>query len=149
MQQNKKHNWAKTIIKGLTACIISMFVSISLSTMVLATEGKVIQPPIIPSGSTEGDGASKLYLPHDTSGETNQNYFEKQLLPGIATTIISITGGLALVFVIISGIQMLTAFGNGEAFTKARNTLVYAIVGLLIASLSYAIVTIIASINPQ
>lgn len=137
-------NKLKKIYAGFFTLIISTVFFVSFTGTSIAQNGKVTQPPIIPQDSTD---QGKLYIPHDTSGGTNKTYLENQLLPGIATTIIGITGGLALVFVIISGIQMLTSYGNTEAFTKARNTLIYALGGLVVASLSYAIVRIIASIN--
>lgn len=143
MKQIHKNKLAK-IFTGILTLIISMGFYVGFMGTALAQDGKVTQPPIIPQDSTD---QGKLYIPHDTSGGTNKTYLENQLLPGIATTIIGITGGLALVFVIISGIQMLTSYGSPEAFTKARNTLIYALGGLVLASLSYAIVRIIASIN--
>lgn len=108
--------------------------------------GKVTQPPIIPVGSTSNQ---KLYLPHDTSQDSNMNYVQNRLLPGIATMIIGITGGLALLFVIISGIQLLTSYGDSAAAEKAKKTLTYALAGVVIAGLSYAIVAIVGSISVQ
>ncbi|MCC6643704.1 hypothetical protein IT411_03055 [Candidatus Peregrinibacteria bacterium] len=105
------------------------------------SKGTVTVPPIIPNNQTG------LLLPHDTSNDTNKNYLQNRLLPGIAGVIIGITGGVALVFVIFSGIQMLTSNGNPDAVGKAKKTLIYALVGILIATLSYGIVAIVASIT--
>jgi len=54
---------------------------------------------------------------------------------------------MAFLFIIIGGIQILTAYGNDEKITNAKKTIQYAIVGLLIALLSYAIVSIIGGLN--
>lgn len=54
---------------------------------------------------------------------------------------------MAVLFIIIGGIQILTAYGSDEKISSAKKTITYAIVGLLIAILSYAIVTIISSIQ--
>ncbi|MCC7432948.1 hypothetical protein IT412_05510, partial [Candidatus Peregrinibacteria bacterium] len=77
----------------------------------------------------------------------NKTYLQNRLLPSIANVIISITGGLSLLFAIVSGIQMLTAYGNSDQATAARKTLTFALVGLVISALSYGIVAIIASIT--
>lgn len=134
------------IKKILSLALISLYFCVSLA---LVVEAQTDPPPIIPTGSTTGSGAKKLYIPHNTDNQTNKTYLENQLLPGIAATIIGIVGGLSLLFVIISGIQFLTSYGNGDAMSKAKNTLTWAIIGIIVASLSYAIVRIISTINPQ
>lgn len=141
----------------LTSLVISIF-TVMASSAVLADPpppagapasgdtpvGTVTQPKIIPEGGTD---TAKLYLPHDTSNVGNKTYIQNSLLPGIAATIIGFTGGLALLFVVISGIQYLTAYGDPGIADKAKKTLTYALVGLILAGLSYAIVAIIATIN--
>ncbi len=107
--------------------------------------GIVTQPPIIPKGAIPS--GTKLYLPHDTTNTGNKTYLQNTLLPGIASTIIGITGGLALVFVVISGIQYLTAYGDSTVADKAKKTLTYALIGVVVAGLSYAIVAILSTIN--
>lgn len=107
--------------------------------------GIVTQPPIIPKGAIPS--GTKLYLPHDTTNTGNKTYLQNTLLPGIASTIIGITGGLALVFVVISGIQYLTAYGDSTVADKAKKTLTFALIGVILAGLSYAIVAIISTIN--
>ncbi len=106
--------------------------------------GKITQPDIIPLGATSN---TKLYLPHNTSKESNMTYVQNRLLPGITTMIISLTGGLSLVFVIISGIRLLVSYADSSALENAKKTLTYALAGLVISGLSYAIVAIIASIK--
>lgn len=50
-------------------------------------------------------------------------------------------GALAFVFVIWGGILFVTSGGDAEKTTKARNTLLYAIIGIVVVVLAYAIVT--------
>ena len=97
--------------------------------------------PIIPEGVDEN-----LLLPH-TSGDNEESTLTQELLPGITRTVIAAAGALALLFVIIGGIQMLTAYGNDEKITQAKKTMTYALLGLLIAILSYAVVSIISAID--
>ena len=114
--------------------------------------------PIIPAGTYDqiktdnnkpdgqpADKISTLKLPG--AGKDQGRALGNEVLPNITKTVIAITGGLALLFLIISGIQLLTAFGNEERVTAAKKTLAYSLIGLLIATLSYAIVQIIVSIN--
>lgn len=49
-------------------------------------------------------------------------------------------GITSVIVIIVSGFTYVTADGKQEQITKAKNTLTYAIVGLVIAILAYAIV---------
>jgi hypothetical protein len=143
MKKNSPHNRAKL----LKILLISMYLIVSFSICGLAqgSDATVTQPDIIPKGVLTTE--QKLYLPYNSSGESTKGYVENRLLPGIASSIIGITGGVALVISIISGIMMLVSFGNTDTFGKARKTLIYALGGVVVAGLSYAILKIIASIK--
>ena len=52
-------------------------------------------------------------------------------------------GVLAVIMIIVAGVQMITSAGDPGAVTKAKRTLVYSIVGLIVAVLAYAIVNFI------
>ena len=52
-------------------------------------------------------------------------------------------GIVAVVMIIVSGIQMTTSAGDPGAVKKAKNTLTWSIVGLLIMILAYAIVNFV------
>lgn len=54
---------------------------------------------------------------------------------------------VAVIFIIVGGVQMILAFGNEEAVGKAKKTLIWAFIGLAIAILSVAMVRIISNIN--
>jgi cobalamin synthase len=102
------------------------------------------RPPIIP---TQAESQETLLIPKSPTGAAEETYFTTRFLPQITTTIIAMAGVTAVLFMIIGGIQILTAYGNDEKIGKAKKTITFAIVGLLVAILSYAIVMIISSIN--
>lgn len=109
-------------------------------------------PPIIPVGTNTqqnpgGIPISTLVLPGAGIDNSKPTTLWENVLPTITNTVITLTGGLSLLFTIISGIQVLTAYGNEEKIGAAKKTLTWALLGLLIAILSYAIVQIIISIN--
>lgn len=66
---------------------------------------------------------------------------------GIITTIINIllfiVGALAVIMLIIGGLRYTISGGNASAVTAAKNTILYAIVGLVIAFLAFAVVNFI------
>jgi Type IV secretion system pilin len=55
-----------------------------------------------------------------------------------------LVGSLALIFIIVAGIQMALSAGNSSRFAHARETLLYAVVGLCVALAGYAIISFIA-----
>lgn len=120
--------------------LLSLILLFNLS--IFATSFAQTPPPIIPVGNNQ-----KLLLPHNTSAESQKNYLNNRLLPGIAATIIALTGGLSLLFMVVAGIFLLTSYGNPERAAAAKKTITYALAGIIISGLSYGIVAIIASIN--
>ncbi len=63
---------------------------------------------------------------------------------GIFTTIINVllfvVGALSVVMVIVGGLRYVVSGGNSAAVTGAKNTIMYAIVGIIVAFLAYAAV---------
>jgi hypothetical protein len=104
------------------------------------------RPPIIPAGSESTDA---LKIPHTPAGQVEEQYIGGSLLPSITRTVIAAAAATAVLFIIIGGIQILTAYGADDKVGKGKKTITWAIVGLLISILSYAIVTIISSIKLQ
>lgn len=62
------------------------------------------------------------------------------LINTIVNLMIFFIGVVAVIVIIVSGFTYVTSNGNKEQVTKAKNTLTYAIVGLVVAILAYAIV---------
>jgi hypothetical protein len=58
----------------------------------------------------------------------------------IVNALLFITGAAAVVVIIIGGIQFVLSQGNSANVAKAKNTITYAVIGLVVAFLAYAIV---------
>lgn len=57
----------------------------------------------------------------------------------IITWLLYIAGVLAFIFLVVSGISYITAGGNAEQSKKAQQGLINAIIGIIIITLSFAI----------
>ena len=57
--------------------------------------------------------------------------------------ILIIAGFLTVIIIVISGIQFITSGGNPEAAAAARGRLTYAVVGLIIILLAFALLQVI------
>lgn len=58
----------------------------------------------------------------------------------VVNTMLFIVGVLAVIMIIYSGIRYTTSGGNSNSVTAAKNTLIYSIVGLVVAIIAYALV---------
>jgi len=68
-------------------------------------------------------------------------------LNGIFTTISNLLlftiGALSVLMIIVGGIRYVLSAGKEASVTKAKNTVLYAIIGLIVALLSYAVINFV------
>lgn len=64
-------------------------------------------------------------------------------ITGIVNILLYLLGAISVLVIIISGIYYVTSMGDSAAITRAKNTLLYAVIGLVVALLAYAIVNFI------
>ncbi len=81
------------------------------------------------------------------AGCENNNTNQSSDLPiGLISPILGVAGLLAVVFIVYGGIQLTTSAGNASKAAKAKNTIMYAVIGLVIVMLACAIVSFIVKI---
>lgn len=66
-----------------------------------------------------------------------------ELLGMVINAFLILAGTVAVLFIIVGGFQYVSSAGNPESVQKAKNTILYAVVGLIVVILSYAIVNFI------
>ena len=67
----------------------------------------------------------------------------------VTNTILYIVGIIAVIMLIIGGIRYVTSGGDAKKVTDAKNTVLYAIIGLVISLLAFAIVNFVISALPS
>ncbi len=67
----------------------------------------------------------------------------EQVINAILTPVWQVFIGLAVIMIIISGILFLTAAGNAEKVTQARNAFLWGIVGIVVGIIAFSIVAIV------
>ncbi|MBR2839976.1 hypothetical protein IKE82_01440 [Candidatus Saccharibacteria bacterium] len=72
----------------------------------------------------------------------NQNQIV-DTITGILNGIIGVSGLIAVIFVVIGGINYITSTGDSNKLEKARKTILYAAIGLVITVLAFAIVNFV------
>lgn len=61
----------------------------------------------------------------------------------ITNVLLFILGAISVIMIIIGGLRYVISGGNSANVTAAKNTILYAIVGVIIALLSYAIINFV------
>lgn len=61
----------------------------------------------------------------------------------IINTLLIVLGMIAVVMIVIGGIRYTTSNGDSSAIKGAKDTILYAVVGLIVAIMSYAIVNFV------
>lgn len=97
------------------------------------TPTTIPKPDLLPGPDIEASGARKSLV--DT------------ILPYFGVAMVGIVGTASLLFLLVAGVRFSMAYGNDEAIQKAKDQAMYALVGLVLAILSYAIVRIITNIK--
>lgn len=86
------------------------------------------------TGETVWDGAA-CADPNDGDGATLPEMFKN-----IINAALYIIGAVSVLMIIYGGIRYTISAGNATNVTAAKNTIMYAVVGLIVALLAYAIV---------
>ncbi len=66
------------------------------------------------------------------------------LIANVVRLLITASGGLAVIFIIVGGIFYVTATGDPGRLQRAKEIITQAVTGLIVISVSYAVVTFIA-----
>ncbi len=66
----------------------------------------------------------------------------------IVNTLILAAGILAVVFVLVGAFQYVVSGGNPEATRKAKDTILFALIGAVVAMVAYAIVNFVITRTP-
>ena len=61
----------------------------------------------------------------------------------ITNVLLYVLGAISVIMIIIGGLRYVVSGGNSTNVTAAKNTILYAIVGVIIAILSYAIINFV------
>lgn len=84
------------------------------------------------------------------TGNTPQTLFgEGSIFTTIVNVLLFIIGAISVIMLIIGGIRYTTSAGDSGNVTAAKNTIMYALIGLVVAFLAFAIVNwVLGAITP-
>ena len=111
---------AKSGVAAVSAALLPLIVSIPVGALSLAD---------VINGNYRGDGQPTELFDGTTA-----------IIPRLINLMLFVVGILAIVMLIFGGIRYVISGGDAGRVKDAKNTILYAIVGLIVAILGYAIV---------
>lgn len=76
-------------------------------------------------------------------GDENKGSRVTDTIKIITNTLLFIVGVAAVIMIVVAGLRLVTANGDANTVSQAKNTIIYAIIGIIVAALAYAIVNFI------
>lgn len=83
-----------------------------------------------------GNSSSEVCKAQGTDNATS-------LMHNVINTMLFILGAIAVIMIIVGGVRYVTSNGNASDVKAAKDTIMYSIVGLVVAILSYSIVNFV------
>lgn len=75
--------------------------------------------------------------------QTSELFGTTGIFRTITNVLLFILGAISVIMIIIGGLRYVISGGNSTAVTAAKNTILYAIVGVIVALLAYAIINFV------
>ena len=102
----------------------------------------------IDCSSTTLSEDEKMYCTLDPDSHVSEDAYD--VVASVLSTIYGLIGILAVIMIIVGGIQMATSKGSPEKLTRAKSTIFYSVIGLIITFSAFGITTLIVnSVAPQ
>jgi ABC-type Fe3+ transport system permease subunit len=116
---------------------------LSLATALIFSGGLVLIPATVAAAGTDGSQNAICDGIGLSGGDCDKTKAGKSLAD-LASSIINIIsillGIVAVIMIIVGGFKYVTSNGDSNAITSARNTVIYALVGLIVAALAQFLV---------
>lgn len=125
----------KKYLKIATIAILSIICFTTITTMpTLAADDEAVEGDPCKSGVTAVANAA---------GCNNNTDALPTVITSILSAIIGVAGLVSVVYIIIGGIQYMTSSGDASKTEKAKKTVLYACIGLIICALAFVIVNFV------
>ena len=119
-----------TLTKTITAIFIGLFTFLSFA-------------PIFNLSANAEVDCSNTNIPEsvrEAAGCFRSENTIPSVVQGILNAVISIIGIVAVIYIIIGGVNYMTSAGDADKIKKAKNTIKFAVIGLIIVIFSFVIV---------
>ena len=118
--------------KKIQLIIVALAVSLGISGMVLAPTATYAA--CTSAADCVQDGADKA------GGKSSNTADPKEIIQTIVRILLFLIGAVSVIMIIIGGFRYVISQGDSGAVTSAKNTILYAVIGLIVAIFAWAIV---------
>ncbi len=106
----------------------------------------LVAVPLAPAATTFAQSSPVDSIEEGLKGaggsDANQDDLKKNIQT-VVNVLLFVLGAIAVIVIIIGGIRYTTSNGDAGAIKGAKDTILYAVVGLIVAILAYAIVSFV------
>ena len=132
----------KNLIKKISAAVLVVAISVTGVSTIVSSNASATQTEKPEYNLSTGMSAAK------TNDQEDTLFGEGGVFTTIVDILLFLIGFLSVIMLIYGGIQYTLSSGDSGKVTNAKNTILYAVVGLIVAILSYAIVDfVLTSLN--
>ena len=111
-----------------------------IASFILATAiGILAAPPSLAFNLTISDGANSA----KGVDQASTLFGSAGIFTTISNVMLFLVGAISVIMIVVGGLRYVISGGNSGNITAAKNTILYAIVGLIIAIMAYAIINFV------
>jgi type IV secretory pathway VirB2 component (pilin) len=95
-----------------------------------------------------GAGIGSCHTDNGVVVDSNGTAINNGLTANVKTiieTLLTVSGAVAVIIIVIAGLRYITSTGDATRVKQSKDTLMYAIVGLVVVILAYAIVNFVST----
>ena len=118
--------------------------SIKLTIVAIMAAIGLASTPLVPAFAAACSSAADCaQIGADKANVGGKTASVSEIIMTIVNVLLFILGAIAVIMIIIGGIRYTISQGDSGAITSAKNTILYAVIGLVVALLAYAIVNFV------
>jgi hypothetical protein len=113
---------------------------------IILTFGVIAGVSLVALSPTVGAASTDVFNDACTGTDSalcNNTTSVPDFIKNLVNILLYVLGAVAVIVIIFAGIFYTTSGGDAASVTKAKNTLLYAVIGLVVALISYAIVNFV------
>jgi hypothetical protein len=116
-------------------------IALLTSTLMILLSGSMVAVPVIAGAAAKDDVCAGVGV---VGGDCNNTTAADNTINKAIATAINIlsfiVGVVAVIFIIIGGLKYITSSGDSSTATSARNTVLFAVIGLVVVAIAQIIV---------
>jgi len=98
---------------------------------------------VVTPSATFADATSQIQSGIQATGSGSSPASLNGIFKNIVNILLYVIGAISIIMLIVGGIRYAVSGGNSAQVTAAKNTIMYALIGLVVAVLAYAIVNFV------